>query len=122
MITIPSGIFSINRPRRAAYSSLVNWAAKREDPSNKIPKAIMNKNRIRLIIATSFLIPYHADTKKASKTQDAKNFLFFRFGFNFDLFSVKIPTIEIYPGLFTRRDCCSGKEVVFEAVRYQQFL
>jgi hypothetical protein len=51
-------------------------AAKRDDPTSRIPNAIMDKNRNRLIIATSFLIPYHADTKKASKTQDTKNVLF----------------------------------------------
>ncbi len=38
---------------------------------------VLDKNRNRLIIATSFLIPYHADTKKASKRQDTKNVLFF---------------------------------------------
>jgi hypothetical protein len=76
MIAAPSGIFSINRARRAAYSCVLNMAAKRDDPTSRMQNAIMDKNRIRLIIATSFLIPYHADTKKASKTQDTKNVLF----------------------------------------------
>jgi hypothetical protein len=99
MIEIPSGIFSINRLRRAAYSSFVKWAAKSGEPSRNTPKAIMNKNRARLFIATSLLIPYHADIKKASRTQDSKKALLLQSGFNFDLFFAKI--IDIILNLLT---------------------